>query len=244
MKKDSILIERLCIALFGILFCILPIYGCGGKPGTEDVLKNNGYADTEEFDRYDLELAYNHYEKDYSAEVEIENEKIPLELWSSDIGCTVVKIDGQEIPLETWDLPLGGAGLEQMTHDFTNDGKEEIVLVESSGASGAVSYILVFGNTDGQWKELHIPPELYSDAEDPDFVKKQLKELNIEPDPSVYHKYRTVSFNEGKILIEYPLFADTDSESVDMGMFRMELAYSSEEKCFVLEDTLYIPAEH
>lgn len=244
MKKDPQLTERLVSALFGIVFCILPICGCGrdGEINTEGILKNGDHADTEHIDRYDLELAYNAYEKDYSDELEMGNEKIPLEIWISNIGCKVIKIDGQEIPIKNQGLPLGGAGLELKAHDFTDDGKEEIVLVESSGASGAVQYILVFGNIDGQWKELNLPSDIYSDDDDPEFLKKQMNELNVEMDDSVYNKYRTVSVNAEKILIEYPLFLDTDSGSVDKGVFRMELIYSSEEKGFIIGNTSYISA--
>lgn len=244
MKKDLKLTKRLVPVFFGIVFCMLPICGCGrsGEINTEDILKNEDHAGTEQIDRYDLELAYNAYEKDFSDELEIGNEKIPLEIWSSNIGYRVIKIDGQEIPIEIQGLPLGGAGLELEAHDFTDDGKEEIVLVESSGASGSVQYILVFGNTDGQWEELDIPSDIYSDENDPEFLKKQMEELNVELDASVYNKYRTVSVNEEKILIEYSLFLDTDSGSVDMGMFRKELVYSSKDKGFVAGDILYIPA--
>ena len=146
--------------------------------------------------------------------------------------------------MEQQGMPLGGAGLETMAYDFTDDGKEEIVLVEASGASGSVQYILAFRNTDGQWEEMDIPSDIYSDDDDPEFVKKQLEELNIELGESVYNQYRTVSFDEGKILIDYWLFEDNDSGPIDMGSIQKELYYSSDEERFVLGDTQYIPVSN
>ena len=145
-----------------------PIQGVYGHDSSEainieEILESKEPAGTHQIDRYDLELEYNAYEKDYSTELEIGSEKIPLEIWRSNVGYRVIKIDGQEIPCEHREIPLGGAGLETMAYDVTGDGKEEIVFVEASGASGAVQYMLVFGNTDGQWEELedtlYIPAE-------------------------------------------------------------------------------------
>ena len=243
MKKDSKLSRRWLMGLSGIVFCMSFVCGCGMRSGTdaEEEEGNVSYSDSADF-RYDLENDYNAYEMSYSSELEIGNEKISLEIWSSNIGRKVVKIDSQEIPIKNQELPLGGAGLEVKAYDFTDDGKEEIVLIESQGASGAVQDILVFANTDGQWDEMDIPSEIYKDT--PEFVEKQLEELNKDMDDiTVYNRYRIISFEKEKILIDYQIFADTDSGSIDMGTIQKELLYSPDEKKFMLGNTLFIPSE-
>lgn len=172
MKKGLKLAGRSVFVLLGTVFCMLSVWGCGRSEETntesEEVAENEDSASTEQFDRYDLELEYNAYEKDYSAELEIGSEKIPLEIWRSNVGYMVIKIDDQEIPYEHREVPLGGAGLETMAYDVTGDGKEEIVFVEPSGEN---EYILVFGDTDGQWEELELPSDIYSDTMDTEFLK-------------------------------------------------------------------------
>lgn len=233
------------LAAWGILFCAASVCGCGGsgQKKTEDVSENGEDVHTEEFDRYDLTLAYNDYEKDYETELEVENETIAFELWSSNIGCQVIKIGSQEIPLKSGECMLGGAGLELMTCDVTDDRTEEIILVESQGASGAFQYLRVFGNTGGQWEERKLPSELYSDADDLDSFLQQ-EELGRELNPSVYSKYRTISLDEQRILVDYWLFQDTDSETVDAGRIQKELLYSSDQKKFTAGNTRYLPAEN
>ncbi len=243
MKKRS-KINKTLRPLLGLILCILPLCGCTRSTETNTVEETNTAntlkteTDTETIDRYDLSLAYNGYETDYSSELELADKKIPIELWSSNAGYTVIKIDGQEIPLDTRETPLGGAGLEITAHDFAADKTEEIVLIES----GTADHILVFQNTDGQWAEMNIPSEIYSDTKDPDFLKKQAKDLNIELDESVYNRYRTISYDEDKIIIKYPLYLDTDSGSADMGTLQRELVYSSPEKGFQLGSISYVPA--
>lgn len=79
----------------------------------------------------------------------------------------------------------------------------------------------------------------------PTFVTDKLEELNTEMAPLVlYHQYRNVSFENDKIFIDYPLWTDTDSGSVDMGVIRKEISYSTEEKKFILGDTLFLPAKN
>lgn len=226
-------------------FWAASVCGCGGsgQKKTEGVSENGEDIHTEEFDRYDLTLAYNDYEKGYETELEVENETIAFELWSSNIGCQVIKIGSQEIPLKSGGCMLGGAGLERMTCDVTDDGTEEIILVESQGASGAFQYLRVFGSTGEQWEERKLPSKLYSDADDPDFFMWQ-EELGRELDPAVYSKYRTISLDEGKFLVDYWLFRDTDSDTVDAGRIQKELLYSSDQKKFAAGNTRYLPAKN
>ena len=93
--------------------------------------------------------------------------------------------------------------------------------MESQGASGAFQYLRVFGSTGEQWEERKLPSKLYSDADDPDFFMWQ-EELGRELDPAVYSKYRTISLDEGKFLVDYWLFRDTDSETVDAGRIQKD----------------------
>lgn len=245
MKKDAALKGRAILTLLGCIICMLSLWGCGRSEKTN--AEAEGFSDgsesvgTESFDRYDLELDYNAYEKDYATELLIENEQLPIEIWRSAVGYQVIKIGDQEIPYEYREIPLGGAGLVTMAYDFTDDGKEEVVFVESSGASGAYQYILVFTDTDGQWEEMKLPSDLYSD-EDSAFLKKQCEELDMETDESIYAAYRTISFDEEKMIIRYGLYTDTVSGPVETGTIQRELHYASDEKSFVQGDIRFIPA--
>ena len=59
-----------------------------------------------------------------------------------------------------------------------------------------------------------------------------------------YSKYRTISLDEGKFLVDYWLFRDTDSETVDAGRIQKELLYSSDQKKFAAGNTRYLPAKN
>lgn len=244
MKNSLNLKRRRVFAVLGIAFCILFVWGCGRseKPDTtaETFSENGDSAGTEQIDKYDLELDYNAYEKDYSTELQIGSEITPLEIWSSNVGYQVIKIGSQEIPYEQREQPLGGAGLTTMAYDFTGDEKEEIIFVEASGASGAFQYILVFSDTDGQWERLELPSDLYSD-EDLETLKKQLKELDVKTDDSVHTLYRTVTFHEEKMIVKYGVYADSDSQSKKLGEMQRELYYVSDGNKFVTGDILFIP---
>lgn len=236
---------RFVFALLGCVVCML-VAGCGRSEKkdaeAEEACKNSESAGTESFDRYDLELEYNAYEKDYATELQIQDESIPIEIWRSGAGFQVIKIEDQEIPYEHREFPLGGAGLETLAYDFTDDGKEEIAFVEASGASGAFQNILVFTDADGQWEEMELPADLY-DAGDAGFLKEQLKELDMETDDSIYAGYRTVSFDAKKIIVQYGLYTDSDSGSIHTGTIQRELRYESDEKSFVPGDVRLLPAE-
>lgn len=150
----------------------------------------------------------------------------------------IIQIDNQEIPInpelaET----VGYAHGKATTYDFTNDGNEEIALVISGGASGAVQAVQVFANNDGKWNEINIPSNIYSNI--PMFFKKQLKKLDIKIDDSIVY-YRSFSFEKGNILITYHLFAN--SGTTPIVNIQKELFYSSDKKSFVLGDTWVIPA--
>lgn len=182
----------------------------------------------------------NAYELVYSVELKIGEEQIPFDILLSSKECTdgVIKIGDQEIPVNPeLAKTVGYAHGEAKTYDFTGDGKEEIVLVISEGASGAVQAVQVFGNIDGKWDEINVPSNIYSDA--PKFVKKQLKELDIKMDDSIVY-YRSVSFKKEKILIDYRLFADSGTTAI--GTIQKELIYSPDKKRFELGDTLVTPA--
>lgn len=180
------------------------------------------------------------YETVYSDILKISENEVPLKILINPKDCTdgVIKIDNQEIPINT-ELAetIGYAHVATKIYDFTGDGKKEIALVISGGASGAVQAVQVFGNTDGKWNEINIPSDIYSNI--PKFMKKQQKKLGIKINNSTRY-YRTVSFKQKKILISYKIFSDTDSKPV--GEIRKELLYSSNKKQFVLGDTLVIPA--
>lgn len=180
------------------------------------------------------------YETVYSDELKISENKVPLKILINSKDCTdgVIKIDNQEIPINTeLATTIGYAHVTTKIYDFTGDGKKEIALVISGGASGAVQAVQIFGNTDGKWNEIDIPTDIYSNI--PKFMKKQQKKLGIKINNSTRY-YRTVSFKQKKILISYKIFSDTDSNPI--GEIRKELFFSSNKKQFVLGDTLVIPA--
>lgn len=182
------------------------------------------------------------YETVYSDVLKISENKVPLEIIINSKDCTdgVIKIDNQEIPINTkLARTIGYAHATTKIYDFTGDGKKEIALVISGGASGAVQAIQVFGNIDGKWNEIIIPANIYRNI--PKFMKKQQKKLGIKINNSTRY-YRTVSFKQKKILISYNIISDTDGRLV--GEIRKKLFYSSDKKQCVLGDTLVIPAEN
>lgn len=182
------------------------------------------------------------YETVYSNVLEFSENRVPLEIIINSKDCTdgVIKIDNQEIPINTKLAgTIGYAHATTKIYDFTGDGKEEFALVLSGGASGAVQAVQVFCNIDGKWNEINIPTDIYSNI--PKFMKKQQKKLGIKINNSTCY-YRTVSFEQKKILISYKILSDTDGKIV--GEIRKELYYSSNKKQFVSGDTLVIPAEN
>lgn len=246
MKRGLRLTRRLFFTLSGIVFCMLLVCGYCGKTSAKASQSNRNYINNENFKLHNATSNFDEnvdsaYEVVYSVELKIEDEKIPLEILLSPKMCTdgVIKIGSQKIPVNP-DLAktVGYAHGEAKAYDFTGDGKEEIVLVISGGASGSVQAVQVFGNIDGKWNEINIPSDIYSDA--PKFVKKQLKELDIKMDDSIVY-YRSVSFKKQKILIDYSLFADLGTTAI--GTIQKELFYSSDKKRFVLGDALVIPAK-
>ncbi len=84
----------------------------------------------------------------------------------------IIQIDNQKIIInkELAEM-VGYAHSQANVSDLTGDGKEEIILVISGGASGAVQAVQVFEEIDGMWKEIVIPSDVYSDM--PRFLKKK-----------------------------------------------------------------------
>ncbi len=245
MKKDSKLTRRLFFALSGIVFCVLLACSYNVRTSAKENQGDGNSVNNGNFRVLNSTLSSsenvdNAYEVVYSAELKIGEEKIPLEILLSPKESTdgAIKIGNQEIPISPeLAKTVGYAHGEAKAYDFTGDGKEEIVLVISGGASGAIQAMQVFGNIDGKWDEIDIPSEIYSDA--PKFVKKQLNELDIKMDNSIVC-YRTISFKKEKILIDYHLFAD--SGTTDIGTIQKELSYSSDKNRFVLGNDVVIPA--
>lgn len=234
MKKDSKLTRRLVFAVSGIVFCMLLAFGYSDKTSAKENFKGFNFISSSN------ENIDNVYEVVYSVGLNIGEEQIPFEILLGSNECTdgEIKIGSQEIPINSeLAKTVGYAHGEAKAYDLTGDGKEEIVLVISGGASGAVQAVQVFGNIDGKWDEIDIPSDIYSDA--PKFVKKQLKELDIKMDDSIVY-YRSVSLIKEKILIDYRLFADSGTTAI--GTIQKELMYSSDKKRFVLGDTLVTSA--
>lgn len=245
MKKDLKLTGRLFFTLSGIVFCMFLICGYIDKTSAKENFGNGNYVDNRDFRTFNYasnsnENDGNTYETVYSVELEIGEKKVPLEILLSSKECTdgAIKIGSQKIPINPeLAKTVGYAHGEAKAYDFTGDGKDEIVLVISGGASGVIQAVQVFGNIDGKWDEINIPSDIYSDA--PEFVKKKLKELDIKVEESIVY-YRSVSFKKKKILIDYHLFADSGTTAI--GIIQKELFYSSNKKRFVLGDDLVIPA--
>ena len=182
------------------------------------------------------------YDVVYSETLKTGEKNVSLKILLNTKDCTdgMIQIDQQDIAINSeLAKTVGYAHAETKVYDFNGDGKEEIALVISGGASGAFQAVQVFGNTDGKWNEIKIPSVIYDQL--PKFVKKQQKELGIKIEDSVNY-YRTVSFEKEKIFISYQILSETGTESV--GEVKKELSYSSDKKQFVLGDTLVIPAKN
>ena len=215
--------------------------GCA-PDGTTDinVLSESGAAaDTELFDRHDLTLAYNAYEKFYEAEAQTDGKQIPIELWISNVGYKVAKIDGQEVPFNLERNVYLTGNIEITAADLTGDGKDEIAIVSFDTSE----YIVVFGNSNGEWQEIEIPYEVYdcdlSACLDSDpALEKKLEGLDIEID--VHIDPVAFSFQKEKIIAENSVYTETDSAFVDLGRIQKELIYSDEEKKFVITKTVFL----
>lgn len=253
--KNTVLTRNFICSFLTILFFVLLISGCDNRMNDIEKLKKDDVINTENFTASSITLEsedtfnYN-YEKIFSDELEFGNDKITLEIWNNKKLCTngIIKIDNQEIPInpKSESAILGYSHTEANVFDLTNNGKEEIILVVSGGASGVVQSVQVFENVNDKWREIDMPSGIYDEnGKSPEFIRKKLKELNTELAPMIiYNQYRQVSFETGKIFIDYLLWTDTNSGSVDIGVIRKEMIYSSEEKNFILGDTLFIPAEN
>lgn len=89
---------------------------------------------------------------------------------------------------------------------------------------------------------MKIPFEIYdNDGNPPEFVQEKLDELNETISFAVYNLYRSISIENEKIVVSYPLWADTDDGSMEMGTIQKEIIYSPEEEKFVLGDSLFLP---
>ncbi len=219
MKRNRMIIGKSFIALSGMVFAGAFLCGCISQ-------KNE-------------QKEQNDYEEIYTAKLDIEGNTIPLEVWTDKNMSTngIIKIDGQEIaiPSESESIMLGYAHAETKVCDFTGDGK-------AGGASGSVCAVQVFSNENDNWFEMDIPSEIYdNDGNSPKFVQEKLDELNETTSFAVYNQYRGISIENEKIVVSYPLWADTDHGALEMGTVQKEIIYSPEEEKFVLGDGLFLP---
>lgn len=226
MKRNRMMIGKSFIALSGMVFAGAFLCGCSSQSNEQK--------------------EQNDYEEIYTAKLDIEGNTIPLEVWTDKNMSTngIIKINGQEItiPSESESIMLGYAHAETIVCDFTGDGKEEIALIAAGGASGSVCAVQVFSSENDNWFEMDIPSEIYdNDGNPPKFVQEKLDELNETISFAVYNLYRSISIENEKIVVSYPLWADTDDGSMEMGTIQKEIIYSPEEEKFVLGDSLFLP---
>lgn len=241
VKVNSYLKRNLAFIFWWSGIGILCLSGCApdGTTDTNAISESGEVSDTEPFDRHDLTLEYNAYEKYYETKVLTDEKQIPLELWISNVGYKVAKIDGQEIPFNRErNVYLNDANITTTAMDFTGDGKDEIAIV----SAGWSEYIVVFGSLDGAWQEIEIPYEVY-DCDlsalmefDP-VLEETLEGLDVEMD--VRKDPIAFSFEEEKIIAKNGIYTATDSTFVDLGTIRKELIYSDEEKKFVIAETVF-----
>ena len=247
--KNILFTKKLICTYCTIIFCAPLICGCSQSNNRANESNTQNWNDSNLTS--ESEAAANPaYEKVFSDELEADKDKIVIEIWNNSDQYTdgQIKINNQEFPIdpESESAMLGYAHTTASVCDLTNDGKEEIILIASGGASGSVQSVQVFENVNETWHEMDMPSGIYDKNGEPlAFVTDKLEELNTEMAPLVlYNQYRNVSFENDKIFIDYPLWTDTDSGSVDMGIIRKEISYSMEEKKFILGDTLFLPAEN
>lgn len=222
MKKVPRLKRKMVMALAGVVSGMLLVWNCSHTSfcKTVDVTYDEVYSDTLKVEGKDVSLKVSLNSKDCTdGLIQIDNQKLTI---NPDVAKTV-----------------GYAQGKGQAYDFTGDGKEEIALILSGGASGSVQAVQVFGNEGGTWKEIAIPSDVYSDI--PGFLKEQQNKLDIKMDSSLVY-YRTISFENQKILVTYLVFADADT-SVDAEICK-ELIYSSDKKEFVLGNTVVIPTKN
>lgn len=180
----------------------------------------------------------NGYETVYSGMLDVEAKVVSVKLLLNPNDCKdgMVQIDGQSIIINSKLAETVGYGhANAQAYDFTGDGKEEISLIISGGASGSFQAVQVFGNKDGKWTEISIPSEVYNQL--PEFMKQQQKKMGIKKSASMNY-YRTVSVRKNKILFTYQIFSESSSNIV--GTIYKELVYSSDKNEFVLGDTQVI----
>lgn len=175
------------------------------------------------------------YEMVYSDTVDVASKDVSVNvlLNPNDYKDGMIRIDGQDITINSkLSETVGYAHANAEAYDFTGDGKEEIALTISGGASGSFQAIQVFGCTEGIWTEITIPEEVYKQI--PKFVKQQQKKIGIKMDASLNY-YRTVSVKKQKILFTYQILSESGTKII--GKICKELVYSSDKNEFVLGDT-------
>ena len=246
MKKTSKPIRTIALKLLGT---VLGISLIGGYSNQINALENQKYCNTLNAKQFKTlssvsDLGKNNdksYDVVYSETLKIGKKNVLVKIVLNNKDCTdgMIQIDNQDIAINSeLAKTVGYAHVETKVYDFTGNGKEEIALVISGGASGAFQAVQVFGNTDGKWNELKIPSGIYSNL--PKFVKQQQEELGIKIEDSANY-YRTVSFEGEKIFISYQILSETGMKVV--GEVQKELSYCADKNQFVLGDTLVIPAQ-
>ena len=233
-KKPAAVVTGIAAVL--VLSCLV---GFGTNPGEQQSIAS---ADTE--NPASEENTENEYKCIYSVELNTETENIPFEIWIRSDSDKRIVIDGQEIPLDPeFAVKIKYEQVETtIYHDFNGDKNREIALIDTGGAAGgAFQTIQIFENTDGQWKEMALPSEIYDTL--PEFVADKLKEPDINGKAAdlAYHRTVSLSYENEKIRMNYKLFTDDLKSAI--GTVHKEVVYSLEQKKFVLEDaTGFTPA--
>ena len=234
------IIRKIGMMISGIVFSISLVCGYSNQVLAKENQKYSGAIHVENprmqnAGAHSDEKSDNGYETIYSDTVSIDEKDTSVKVLLNPKDCKdgTIQIDGQDITINSQlaeDVGYAHANVE--AYDFTGDGKEEIALIISGGASGSFQAVQIFGNAKGVWTEINVPSEVYKQL--PRFVVQQQKKLGIIMDASMNY-YRTVSIKEQKLFFTYQILSESGAKTV--GTICQELVYSSDKNAFVLGDT-------
>jgi len=117
------------------------------------------------------------YEETFAKAIQIDGKKEKVQVLqnSEDVTDMKIMVGDSEAEMERISIGAGYSMAQVKTHDYTGDGREEIILKLRGGASGTYQEIQVLTRDNGQWRELPFPAELWED----DFVSFEKGEKKV-----------------------------------------------------------------
>lgn len=247
------------IALSGAVMGVV-LFGCGYKDS--DVSGEKKVTDETEATEEDEQKAgedsknmageEKEYELTFDKTIQIDGKKEKVQILQNPetVTDTKIMVGDSEAEMEKISIDVGYSMTQVKTHDYTGDGREEIILKLRGGASGAYQEIQVLTDDGGQWRELPFSDELWED----DFVSFEKKGEKVKimtaaaeaeemvADATAQEwgvRYRQCKISKSyEIAVVYEIYCGDDINNI-VGQVRQTIDYDKETNAFQYNGTKF-----